>query len=362
MSDSETFPTKSFTSGQAPVVSQVKESTDAPTNMVHARIDPSNPPLKKRKHEKVQPLFKECLQKSMASSPSLPLPSLLKFPKAGLKLSYILNGFIDDYCRRGGGGEDDILRMTTREVRERVIKPCTERRQSSFVDVLKSNNHPAYGAKANVFVSHAHQSQFWNTIQAVQRCVSKDTTNDYGDVVVWIDLFSINQHQPNVWTTDWLFDTFQDAIKEIGRTIMVTSPWNHPIRSWCIFEVYSTLHTGSKFDIAIGEDDEKQFLNDILTAKDDNDAMSVMNRLFSTIRAENSQCTSDEDQSRIFQVIRDKVRFEEIDKMVLDACVKRLITVVKEFLHKTAGQEGTDVERKRARLESIVRRLQHQRH
>lgn len=256
---------------------------------------------------------------------------------------------------------DDILRMTTREVKERVIGPSTKDYQSSFCDMLQATNHPGFGAMANVFVSHAHGCEFWNTIHAVKRCLSKDNNKDYEDVVVWMDVFSINQHQPNVWTTDWLFDTFQDAIKEIGHTIMVMSPWNHPIRSWCMFEVYSTLHTGSKFDIAIGEDDEKQFLNDILTAKDDNDAMSVMNRLFSTMRAENSQCTSDEDQRRIFQVIRDKVGFEEIDKMVLNACVKRLITVVKEFLHKTAGQEGTDVERKRARLESIVRRLQHQR-
>ena len=280
-------------------------------------------------------------------------------------MSYILNGFLDEYCRKGGDGKDgmdDILRMTTREVKERIIGPNTKDYQSSFCDMLQATNHPAFGAMANVFVSHAHGCEFWNTIHAVKRCLSKDNNKDYEDVVVWMDVFSINQHQPNVWTTDWLFDTFQDAIKEIGRTIMVTSPWNHPIRSWCIFEVYSTLHTGSKFDIAIGEDDEKQFLKDVLTAKDDNDAMSVMNRLFSTIRAENSQCTSDEDQRRIFQVIRDKVRFEEIDKMVLDACVKRLITVVKEFLDKPAGQEGTDVERKRARLESIVRRLQHQRH
>lgn len=279
-----------------------------------------------------------------------------------MKLSYILNGFLDEYCRKGGDGKDgmdDILRMTTREVKERIIGPNTKDYQSSFCDMLQATNHPAFGAMANVFVSHAHGCEFWNTIHAVKRCLSKDNNKDYEDVVVWMDVFSINQHQPNVWTTDWLCDTFRDSIGRIGHTIMVMSPWDRPAaftRSWCIYEAYVSLDTGAKFDIAMGEDDEKQFLNYILTAEDDDSAMTVMNKLLSYIQAENSQCMSKEERERIFDVIRERVGFEKVDTMVLRQYVNWLVAVLTDVL-----QGKKNFETDRARLQSIVRRLRYER-
>jgi len=247
--------------------------------------------------------------------------------------------------------------MTTTEVKKQIIEASTKHRKSSFCDMLKASEHPAYGARANVFVSHAHQCQFWNTIQAVRGCLSKDdSTENYDDVVVWMDLFSINQHEPKVWTTDWLCNTFRSSIEQIGRTIMVMSPWDHPTpftRTWCIFEAYSTMDTGGRFDIAMGEDDEKQFLNDILAAQDDDSSLSKINLLLSNIQAESSQCTSPVDKRRIFEVIRETIGFEEIDRAVLRQYTKWVVAIVIEFGRK-AMQEGTYYGTDKARLERVI--------
>jgi hypothetical protein len=119
--------------------------------------------------------------------------------------------------------------------------------------LLKEQGHMAYRETAEVFLCHAHGSEFLTVVDGLQWHLRHEP-----DTVIWFDLFAINQHQPMAWTFKWLSTTFKSSIQETGRTIMPLSPWNNPLTftgAWCIYEVYCTADTHNKFEIAMGEQD-----------------------------------------------------------------------------------------------------------
>ena len=62
---------------------------------------------------------------------------------------------------------------------------------------------------------------------------------------------------------DWWTNTFSSAIGRFGRTVMVLSPWHDPIpltRAWCLFEIYCTVKTGSRFEVAMSASEREAFL------------------------------------------------------------------------------------------------------
>jgi tetratricopeptide (TPR) repeat protein len=232
--------------------------------------------------------------------------SSLVFPKAGVQLSYIVDEFYEE-C----GGREALKCLTTEQVCEQFIKPKTQELQLSYCELLKLQCHKAYEKNAEVFISHAHECEFLNVVDALQWHL-----RDQLDTVIWFDVFSINQHQTTDWTFDWLMNTFKSSIKEFGHTIMVLSPWNDPVpftRAWCILEVFCTAVAGNKFEIAMGESDRRQFLEDVR-----NDTDHSINQIFGTIQAEKSQCSVEDDRERIFSVIRETVGFAKINSMVFE--------------------------------------------
>ena len=111
----------------------------------------------------------------------------------------------------------------------------------SYVDYLQLS------AKANKFVSHAWKYTFQDIVAALE------TSNEDGDVL-WFDICTVNQHKSETHDFDWWQTTFQDAVREVGCTVLVLSPWERPIpltRSWCIWEIYSTIATKGIFDVAM---------------------------------------------------------------------------------------------------------------
>ncbi len=57
------------------------------------------------------------------------------------------------------------------------------------------------------------------------------------NTIVWFDVFCVNQHsRADKDFNNWWSTTFQGAIKQFGRTVMVLSPWQDPVpltRAWC---------------------------------------------------------------------------------------------------------------------------------
>jgi tetratricopeptide (TPR) repeat protein len=242
------------------------------------------------------------------------------FPKAGVRLSYIVGEFYEE-C----GGREALKGLTTKQVCEQFIKPKTQERKSSYCDLLKDQGHKAYRETAQVFLSHAHGCEFLTVVDALQWHF-----RDQPDTVIWFDLFSINQHQPMDWTFEWLSTTFKSSIQKIGRTIMPLSPWNDPVpftRAWCIFEVYCTAEADNKFEIAMGEGDRRKFLEDVRKDPD-----NCINQMLATIRAEKSQCFSEDQRKRIFSVIQETVGFAEIDSLVFEQYRDWVISVANDAL------------------------------
>ena len=102
---------------------------------------------------------------------------LLVFPKAGVQLSYIVGEFYEE-C----GGREKLKGLTTKEVCEQFIKPKTQERQSSYCDLLKERGHKAYCKTAQVFLSHAHGSEFLTVVDGLEWHL-----RDEPDTVIWFD-------------------------------------------------------------------------------------------------------------------------------------------------------------------------------
>ena len=265
---------------------------------------------------------------SGASTIEIPLPSEEKiinassipFPKKGVKLSYVQDFY--NLC----GGRDSIEDLTTTEINDNFQKKITEKYKLSFCDYLSYQNHPAVG-EATVFISHAWKYRFVDVMDALQFHFK-----DSPDVIIWFDLFSNNQHITLDLDFNWWCGTFKSAIEMFGHTVMVLCPWNDPIplkRTWCIWELYCTFVTRQKFEIALSHDNQKQFLNDVLK-----DPTVEINKMLTLIDAEKSECFKPEDRSKIFEIVKKEVGFNNINSMIFEKMRDWVVTTTKSFMKK----------------------------
>ena len=103
--------------------------------------------------------------------------------------------------------------------------------------------------------------------------VFKQLHDENPDLHVWFDVLCVNQHKvaAKEYDVDFFKTTFHSAIKEIGHTTVVLSPWNNPLplaRSWCLWEIYGcTLDKEIRTDVVIPRSEkdkfEQQFENNV---------------------------------------------------------------------------------------------------
>ena len=245
-----------------------------------------------------------------ASASSTATTKVIPFPKEGVKLCTFLE-FIEL-----NGGKSAFQDLTTTDVCNNFLKPNTETAKSSYCELLRNNNSENVG-KATVFVSHAWRYKFLDVVEALQ-----NHFKDSPDQFIWFDLFSNNQHLAGNLPFEWWTETFKSAIKEFGCTVMILSPWHDPIpftRAWCLFEIYSTVVTGSQFEVAMSETERKNFLSTIPYD------YGSFYKMLSTIDVEKSEAWNPDDRARIFEVAQKEVGFHELNIMVKGRCVNGLI-------------------------------------
>lgn len=228
----------------------------------------------------------------------------LPFPKLGSKLSVF-----DDFIARCGGREA-LVDKTTTEVCEQFLKPMTAASGGqSYCDFLIAEGRCAGAVqKATVFISHAWKFQFLDVVNAILFHFKSSP-----DVVVWFDMFSNNQHAAVELPFYWWETTFREAIGDFKHTVMVLTPWDNPIpltRAWCLFEVFQTVATNSRFEVAMSESETKRFLEQL-------DTTSYM-KMLSNIDLEKSEAFMADDKRRIFKVVQDGVGFHGLNTMVLE--------------------------------------------
>jgi tetratricopeptide (TPR) repeat protein len=177
------------------------------------------------------------------------------FPTLGVRVS-AFRTFIETTC----GGANKIKSFTTSDICKHFVKPLTGPSECSYCELLQLHGNDGV-AQANVFISHAWKFKFLDVVEAIEHHFRSSP-----EAVVWFDLFSNNQHAAPNFDFDWWSTTFKNAIFLFNHTVLILFPWEDPIpltRAWCLWEIYCTINTNSKFEIAMCASERESFLADI---------------------------------------------------------------------------------------------------
>lgn len=267
------------------------------------------------------------------------LRSFRPFPQLGIAMSAI-----DDFIQTVGG-VSKLEGMTTTDVCVNYIIPMTKDKNCSYCDQIiqqkTTKKNPNNVNKsldkginiANVFVSHAWKYNFLNVIETLRQSQQEEEKegNNKQIFYFWFDLFSNNQHDTSNIPYEWWEGTFKSAIRRIGKTILIIHPWNNPIpltRAWCLFEIFCSVDSNSKFDISMTLDQYNIFLDMLM-----NDYDSVM-KMIAIVDLSNSQSFLPLDRERILKVVSDSVGIQTLNKIVIDKLWNWVITTLSIAVEK----------------------------
>eukprot|EP00736_Rhodelphis_marinus_P001575 Rmarinus@m.5908 len=220
------------------------------------------------------------------------------FSKLGLSL-HVLEEFIMRQC----GGRESLEGLTTRDVFQRYMKPFTQNSQTSYCEILKKEGHPGI-REATVYVSHAWDDLFLEVVDALTQHVKErpseesdeESNESSDDVVLWFDLFSLNQHDKVAITVEWLKEALHAAIPEFRENVLVlTASGNcRPLRrTWCLYEVFCM--GDNNFWVARWGDVKIPLNLDV----------DCLWGWYSTFPFELSDCSSAEEKARIIDAVRE---------------------------------------------------------
>eukprot|EP01041_Mallomonas_annulata_P000523 gene523-999_t len=249
-------------------------------------------------------------------------PPLPPFPMRGVTLK-LLQGLRDHVV-------NDLRcpRWTTTDVCEHLIKPWTHDSQCSFADFIQNefsneifvpiglNYKQCFGERASIFVSHAWKYEFVELVSSVETFFVDQMENFDDDsdgtgtgtanritadnTYLWLDLFVNDQwHAPSL-PYEWWSGTFLSAIKKIGHTMLVLSPWNDPIpltRAWCLWEILSTIRTDSIMTVQLSQQQRHEFQQKLRQDED-----CVLDA-FCRIDVQKSEAWKSSDKEMIFQAV-----------------------------------------------------------
>mmetsp|Transcript_23809 Transcript_23809/g.32625 ORF Transcript_23809/g.32625 Transcript_23809/m.32625 type:complete len:347 (+) Transcript_23809:71-1111(+) len=250
--------------------------------------------------------------------PSAPQSYHRMFPLHGLGLSHV-GEFIEAY-----GGRQAFEGWSSEDVCVKIVKPLTERLQCSYVDLLRAIKHPACreGKKADVFVSHAWKCNFLVVVDSLLHHFA----DRLDTIVVWFDVFTINQH---TWLEWWDLESTCKGIKDIGNTVMVLTSWQDPVpftRAWCLFELYCTDNKeGCNFEMVMGMKEREDFVATIHAG----DERKVVNSVLAKIDVAKSEAGK-EDKEKIHQKVMESVGFSQLNSMVLTLMRSWVIEVARK--------------------------------
>ncbi|KAJ3030751.1 hypothetical protein HDV00_008726 [Rhizophlyctis rosea] len=249
-------------------------------------------------------------------------------PLLGIRYSY-LEVFIER-C----GGKAALTGLTTAEVCKKFIEPFTEQSQS-FCDHLADESQ-TYVTQANWFISHTWQYNFLEVVDSIIAFFHIPNSMKLTDVVLWIDVFSLPQHERRKIDSQWLKTAFTEAISAMGNVLMVLSPWDGPIaltRAWCVFVLYACVSTKSAFHVSMTPEQQGPFERALINEE------GAWKRTTAVIRCESSDASDQDDRIAIHTAILDTIGFEALDEMVRDVLFDHMVGMA-QFMVYTAGRLG----------------------
>eukprot|EP01045_Picozoa_sp_COSAG04_P012956 COSAG04_NODE_894_length_9593_cov_18.225932_3_plen_694_part_00 len=112
--------------------------------------------------------------------------------------------------------------------------------------------------KPTHFLSQAWLYKFLDLVEALRSFVASRPAGS-ARVFFWFCCFAIDEHMPQAVP---LRSVFREAIRLIGHTVMMISPWSEPLtlsRAWCIWELFCTASVGARFDVCLGPAEQAAF-------------------------------------------------------------------------------------------------------
>ncbi|KAK3236481.1 hypothetical protein CYMTET_53368 [Cymbomonas tetramitiformis] len=250
-----------------------------------------------------------------------------EFPLEGVSLSS-LKQFLREH-------EGQLTGRTTDEVCRGILLPATAATLSSYTELLKSRGEPV--AKATVFVSHAWRYPFCDLLDVVLSLEKTELKPE--EVWVWLDVFCVNQHVVAERTFSWWSTTFREAVRDIGRTLVVLAPFDNPTpltRAWCLFEIFSTVDTGAELELRLSSDEELAFAKALRAGEFD------FNQWVSKVNLERAEAYNPADREQILQVVESSVGITALNTKVL-AVLTQWLTV------QARGLQTTQLQRSKSR-------------
>ena len=187
-----------------------------------------------------------------------------QFSRDGVRLKVFMD-LIDQM-----GGRSTVETMSTSDVGRSFIKTITNHdnnsstssASSSYCQHVKRLNHNDVG-EATVYICHAWSYLFVDVVDAL-----RNHFQDAPDTYIWFDLFCVNQHIFKAVDHDhtWWGNTLQSLIESIGYTVMIVSSSSNLIplkRTWCLYELYCTIETNSRFEVAMSGSNSEVFMKSI---------------------------------------------------------------------------------------------------
>lgn len=294
-------------------------------------------------------------------------------PIQGVKLSHLIRDFYVA-C----GGRKKLKGLSTTEVGHLYVKPMTATAgQLSYCEYLRgrssrsssidqtdddvdvdsidddSNDDDDDGGgatgSATEFISHAWMSKFVDVMDALEHHF-----RDTPDVIVWMDLFSINQHHSADIDSSWL-SSLRACIDSIGQAVMVLATPRRKARplsrGWCLFELYCTIVTNSSFEVAMSKSQRDDFLS-TLSLESTREALSI-------IDSANSKVSVDVDRKVIREELINEVGFTELNTMVSLTILNWIIATTEAVITATVQSDDDDDDLKLQLMYSLGGIYQH---
>ena len=182
-------------------------------------------------------------------------------PSSSPKLGLSLSGFETFVSFHGGRAA--FKGLTTSVVKASFVVPRTSEVKREYIHLLASDESSI--GTANRFISHAYDYLFLDMLDAVMKWEAGASSGS--PFFYYFDLLCVNQHsQDAVVPFEVLRDEFSGGVRGIGYTLLLLK-WREPIsltRSWCVFEMATTLLVGAPLEVIMPPDDEVDFRRELL--------------------------------------------------------------------------------------------------
>jgi hypothetical protein len=188
-----------------------------------------------------------------ALEPSKKDPPLTGLSLAGFRV------FIDSH-----GGRGAFKGKSTEAVKREFVLPAVASSGVSYCEELLATGSPNV-APATHFVSHAYAAPFLKSVDALEAWEERQiAAGATGPFIYFFDLLVLRPRgvAESSVSMEVLCNDFGTGMRGIGHTLLLME-WGSVAalkRSWCLFELFTTLAVGAALDIVMAPDDDTAFV------------------------------------------------------------------------------------------------------